>query len=243
LYGNPDHTPNDSITGIVLRDGGVDGARNYVESLGQGTRFSGVTSMKRWFLDRSDVIEIHSGNWDTSNVTDCSDFAYGCNNLTKLDVSNWDTSNVTTFGSFAYECNNLTKLDVSNWDTSNVTKFYRFARGCNSLTELDVSNWDTSNVTDFRYFSRDCPSLENVIVTGGTGNPFADSPCTNYNLSFTNTNLNQQSIDDILVAIESAGTSDGTFDQSGGSAPSSTGEAAIDSLRSRGWTVTVTGGY
>jgi len=33
------------------------------------------------------------------------------------------------------------------------------------------------------------------------------------------------------------------FDQSGGSAPSSTGEAAIDTLRSRGWTVTVTGGY
>jgi len=32
------------------------------------------------------------------------------------------------------------------------------------------------------------------------------------------------------------------FYQSGGSAPSSTGEAAIDTLRSRGWTVTVTGG-
>jgi len=33
------------------------------------------------------------------------------------------------------------------------------------------------------------------------------------------------------------------FNQSGGSAPSSTGEDAIDTLRSRGWTVTVTGGY
>ena len=33
------------------------------------------------------------------------------------------------------------------------------------------------------------------------------------------------------------------FNQSGGSAPSSTGEAAIDTLRSRGWIVTVTGGY
>jgi len=33
------------------------------------------------------------------------------------------------------------------------------------------------------------------------------------------------------------------FDQSGGSAPSSTGEAAITTLRSRGWTVTVTGGF
>jgi hypothetical protein len=46
-----------------------------------------------------------------------------------------------------------------------------------------------------------------------------------------------------LVSINSNGTSDGDFDQSGGSAPSATGEAAIDALRGRGWTVTVTGGY
>jgi hypothetical protein len=60
---------------------------------------------------------------------------------------------------------------------------------------------------------------------------------------FSNTNLDQSSIDDILTAIDSAGTSNGTFDQSGGSAPSATGETAIDNLRSRGWTVNVTGGY
>jgi hypothetical protein len=46
-----------------------------------------------------------------------------------------------------------------------------------------------------------------------------------------------------LVAIESAGTSSGTFNQSGGNAPSATGEAAITALRGRGWTVTVTGGF
>jgi hypothetical protein len=47
------------------------------------------------------------------------------------------------------------------------------------------------------------------------------------------------------VSLVASGIAAGTrvFDQSGGSAPSSTGEAAIDTLRSRGWTVTVTGGY
>jgi hypothetical protein len=47
------------------------------------------------------------------------------------------------------------------------------------------------------------------------------------------------------VSLVASGISAGTrvFDQSDGSAPSSTGEAAIDTLRSRGWTVTVTGGY
>jgi hypothetical protein len=49
----------------------------------------------------------------------------------------------------------------------------------------------------------------------------------------------------VLVSLVASGISAGTrvFNQSGGSAPSSTGEAAIDTLRSRGWTVTVTGGY
>jgi len=44
------------------------------------------------------------------------------------------------------------------------------------------------------------------------------------------------------VSLVTSGIDTGTrvFDQSGGSAPSATGEAAIDTLRSRGWTVTVT---
>jgi hypothetical protein len=46
-----------------------------------------------------------------------------------------------------------------------------------------------------------------------------------------------------LVSINSNNTSNGTFDQSGGSAPSATGNAAIDAMRGRGWTITVTGGY
>jgi len=47
------------------------------------------------------------------------------------------------------------------------------------------------------------------------------------------------------VSLVASGIAAGTrvFGQSGGSAPSAAGEAAIDTLRSRGWTVTVTGGY
>jgi len=45
------------------------------------------------------------------------------------------------------------------------------------------------------------------------------------------------------VSLVASGIAAGVFGQSGGSAPSSTGEAAIDTLRSRGWSVTVTGGY
>jgi hypothetical protein len=106
-----------------------------------------------------------------------------------------------------------------------------------------VSGWDTSSVTNFVDFARAATSLTTVTVTGGTGNPFADSPATDYTNAFAGTNLNESSIDAILVAIESAGTSSGTFNQSGGTAPSGTGETAVTALRSRGWTVTVTGGF
>jgi hypothetical protein len=67
---------------------------------------------------------------------------------------------------------------------------------------------------------------------------------TNFTNAFLSTALNETSIDNILVSINTANTSNGTFNQSGGSAPSvATGRPAIDALRSRGWTVSVTGGY
>ena len=64
--------------------------------------------------------------------------------------------------------------------------------------------------------------------------------------AFISTNLSEASIDGILVSLVTSGIATGTrvFDQSGGSAPSvGTGQPAIDTLRSRGWTVSVTGGY
>lgn len=150
---------------------------------------------------------------------------------------------VTSMAAWFMQRTDVVEIDVSNWDTSSVTDFLYFAYGASSLTTLDVSNWNTSSVTNFRFFAILASSLTTVTVNGGTGNPFADSPCIRYDNAFANTNLTQQSIDDILVAINSANTANGRFDQSGGSAPSATGEAAIDALRARGWTITVTGGY
>jgi len=48
------------------------------------------------------------------------------------------------------------------------------------------------------------------------------------------------------VSLVASGVNSGytNFTQSGGSAPSTgTGRPAIDTLRARGWTVVVTGGY
>ncbi|MDD4436409.1 MAG: BspA family leucine-rich repeat surface protein [Tissierellia bacterium] len=180
---------------------------------------------------------IDISGWDTSNVINFESAFRQCNNVKNLDVSNWNTSNVTNFSYFATGCTSLTTLDVSNWDTSNVKSFDSFISYCSSLTTLDVSNWDTSKVTNFSYFAHGCGNLEHIYFV----DIFANSPCINYKNAFTNTNLSQTSIDNILVSINNAGTSNGMFDRSGGSAPSSIGEAAITALRSRGWTVTISG--
>ena len=82
-------------------------------------------------------------------------------------------------------------------------------------------------------------------LTSFPANAFDNVSGGNFTDAFTNTALTQTSIDNILVSLVASGIATGTrvFDQSGGSAPSSTGEAAIITLRYRGWTVTVTAGY
>jgi len=219
---NPAYFPDDNIRGYVLVEGELSSAqldlvKEYFRDGNSKSDFSDVVSMTNWFRGRTDLISLDATNWDTSSVTSMYTLFYNCSSLTSVDVSNWDTSSVTNMGYLFRDCSSLTSLDVSNWDTSSVTSMYTLFYNCSSLTSLTIN--------------------------GGTGNPFADSPNTDYTSAFTNTNLNQTSIDDVLVAIESAGTSNGTFNQSGGSAPSATGEAAITALRGRGWTVTVTGGF
>ena len=100
---------------------------------------------------------------------------------------------------------------------------------------------DYSNVIDFRFSWFGCTLLENFPA-----NSFDNIQDGNFERSFESTSLSQSSIDGILVSLVTSGISTGTrvFGQSGGSAPSvGTGQPAIDTLRSRGWTVTVTGGY
>ena len=119
-----------------------------------------------------------------------------------------------------------------------VTNFSSFWRDCTSLTSFPLI--DTSSGTDFNTSWFGCSSLTSFpanIFDNVKGGDFTDA--------FTSTALTQTSIDNILVSLVTSGIATGTrvFDQSGGSAPSAAGEAAIDTLRSRGWTVTVTGGY
>jgi len=146
-----------------------------------------------------------------------------------------DTSSGTSFIAAWPGCTNLTSFPLI--DTSSGTDFSFAWYGCTSLTSFPLI--DTSSGTSFSFAWYDCTSL-----TSFPANIFDSVKGGNFSFAFTNTALAQTSIDNILVSLVASGIATGTrvFDQSGGSTPSSTGEAAITTLRSRGWTVTVTGG-
>jgi hypothetical protein len=158
----------------------------------------------------------------------------GCSNMVinANDVGNF--GNVTNFSFAWFSCSSLTSFPFI--DTSSGTNFNAAWLGCSNLTSFPLI--DTSSGTNLQGAWRDCSSL-----TTFPANAFDTNIATNYSLAFFNTALLTQSIDDILVSLDASGVINGTFTQSGGQAPSATGEAAIDSLVGKGWTITVTGGY
>lgn len=145
-----------------------------------------------------------------------------------------DTSRVTNFSNAWVGCSGLTSFP--SLDVSRGTVFTGTWGGCSGLTAFPLL--DVSSATVFAYSWQGCSGL-----TSFPANFFDNCLATNFTLAFTSTNLSQASIDGILVSINSNATSNGTFGQTGGSAPSIVGQAAIDAMRARGWTITVTGGY
>ena len=166
---------------------------------------------------------------DTSSGTNFSQTWLGCNSLTSFPLL--DTSSGTNFNSAWYGCSSLTSFPLL--DTSSGNNFDSAWYGCSSLTSFPLL--DTSSSNTFYRAWRFCSSL-----TSFPANAFDTNIATNYGEAVGYTNLSQTSIDNILVSIDTAGQSNGTFNQSGGSAPSAVGLAAISNLVSKGWTITYT---
>jgi hypothetical protein len=194
-------------------------------NVSSGTRFdnawNGCTSLTSFPL-----LDVSSGTGFGGTWRDCT-------SLTSFPLL--DVSSGTDFSNAWNNCSSLTSFPLL--DVSSGTGFASTWRNCNSLTSFPLLN--VSSATNFSDAWRNCTSL-----TTFPSNMFDTVTATNFTNAFLSTALNQTSIDNILVSINTANTSGGTFNQSGGSAPSvATGRPAIDALRSRGWTVNVTGGY
>ena len=206
--------PGNAIVGVVFRDGALSAE------------------------EKANVEAYFVGNGSTASYGAVSNFGYfwrGRSEITEFPLI--DTSGGTSFDLAWYQCSSLTSFPLV--DTSSVTIFYGAWQRCSSLTSFPLI--DTSSGTIFKETWRYCSSL-----TSFPANAFDNVKGGNFTVAFIDTALDQTSIDGILVSLVASGIAAGTriFDQSGGSAPSvATGQPAIDTLRSRGWTVTVQGGY
>ena len=196
---------------------------------------------------------------DTSSGTNFSSAWNGCSGLTSFPAI--DTSSGTNFGSAWNGCSGLTSFPAI--DTSSGTNFISAWHRCSGLTQFPLI--DTSSGTNFTSAWSNCFKLTQfpaIDTSSGTSfsnawnncftltqfppNVFDNVKTGDFSNAFTSTILTEQSIDNILTSLVTSGISTGTrtFKQSGGSAPSVTiGQPAIDTLRVRGWTITVTGGY
>ena len=190
---------------------------------------------------------------NTSNVIQFKDAWKGCNSLISFPIL--DTSNGTNFGG---TWNNLAKLlEMPFLNLSKgVGSLSGTWQGCSKLTSfpaMDFSGftsfnycWSNSSllqsfplinstkVTTFNFAWNNCPSL-----TTFPANAFDLNIASDYNGAFVATSLTQQSVDNILVSIDTSGKINGTLSV-GGSAPSAIGITAKNNLISKGWTVTTT---
>ena len=254
--------PGNAINGVVFLNSAMtniekSNTEEYFIENGAGVDYSEVTSFSDYWRDRSEItefplIDTSSGTsfdraWyncysltsfpliDTSSGTSLNRTWRGCTSLTNLPLI--DVSNVTSFAQSWLYCSSLTIFPLI--DTSKGENFERAWGACSSLLSFPALN--LSKGTRFFNTWSSCTSLASFPP-----NMFDEVITSDFTSAFNQTSLNQESIDGILVSIVTSGIATGTrlFGQSGGSAPSvGTGQPAIDTLRSRGWTVTVTGGY
>ena len=230
--------PGNAIVGVVFRDGALSAGEKadveaYFTGNGAVASYGTVVDFTNFWRLRSEITEFPL--IDTSSGTDFRYTWRNCSSLTSFPLI--DTSSGTSFYSAWRNCTSLTSFPLI--DTSSGTTFSYAWNNCTSLTSFPLI--DTSSGTDFGYAWGDCTSL-----TSFPANAFDNIKGGDFSYAFYNTALDQTSIDGILVSLVTSGIAAGTrvFNQSGGSAPSvDTGQPAIDTLRSRGWTVTVQGGY
>ena len=230
-----DYFPGNSINNVLIREGVVGNTElaqteaAFVRS-GAKASYVDVVDFKSYWRNMEELTSFPLV--DTSSGTNFAAAWNNCSSLSSFPLIN--TGSGTDFTSAWNRCSGLTSFPLV--DTSSGTNFFAAWYICSSLTSFPLI--DISSGTSFSNTWFGCSSL-----TSFPTNFFDNCLSTNFTNCFLNTNLSQASIDGILVSINTNGTSNGVFNQSGGSAPSATGESAITSLRSRGWTITVTGGF
>ena len=161
----------------------------------------------------------------------------GCVLLEKFE--NVSLPSCTNFSRLLFGTESLERFAGN--DISAGENFSQFMQGSGVQTFEDPLPASATTFQDAWYLASRLatfsPGLLDAVTTG------------NFVRAFRGCALTQGSVDNILTSLATAAGANsitgGTLDIDGGTnaAPSVTGEAAIDTLRAAGWTVTVAGGY
>jgi len=167
-----------------------------------------------------------------SSATNISVAWRTCRALTSFPTLN--TSNVTQFSWAWSNCSGLTSFPAI--DTSNGNNFDSAWNGCTSLTSFPSLNFSEANTFDQTW--RNCSSL----TTFPSGR-FNSTSATNFDEAWEDCALTAASIENILVSINAAGTSDGDLGLEGGtnaarSTWTNAATSAYNALIARGWLIT-----
>lgn len=180
---------------------------------------------------------------NTSSGTNFGNTWAGCSSLTSFPLIN--TAAGTNFASAWFNCASLTSFPLIN--TGVGTNFSRAWYDNNGLTTFPALDFDSATglasagsttYTGFRETWFSCGAL-----TTFPANLFNNTTCTRYLDAFRDCALTAASIENIIVSINAAGTSNGNLSLQGGTnAGASTWTAnavtAYNALVARGWTIT-----
>jgi len=199
--------------------------------------YSGLHTFPR--IDVSNAVDL-TGTWESCSsltsfpnleISSVTYFYYtwsGCSGLSSFPSIN--TSSINYFGSAWEYCTSLSSFPFL--DTSLGNSFSNTWKGCTSLSSFPLL--DTSSGTLFYSTWAYCSSL-----TSFPAGMFNNCLAIDFYFAWKDCSLNQTSIDNILVSLNTAGQSGGIVHLNGGTSatPGAAGLAAKASLQARGWTV------
>ena len=123
-------------------------------------------AVRLWRHDQAQATEKynHINKWNTSQVTDMSDFFQYYEEFND-NISEWDVSNVTDMSYMFYGASSFNQ-DVSEWDVSNVTNMSFIFCGATTFNQ-NLSRWRVSSTANLENIFCDASILEKIFQPMG----------------------------------------------------------------------------
>jgi len=193
--------------------------------------YSGATNLSNTWEDCVNLQSLTLTN--IGNVTNVRNALNGCSSLTSNPLYPIPAG-VNSLRGILYGCSNITTFQ-NDLVTSNITDLYE-AFAYTGITAIP-SAWDFSSIINMSSAFANSPNL-----TAIPPNMFDDCPAHEFSYTFAGCALTVQSIENLLVSLDTSGNTDGALGIQGGtnagkSTWTSAANTAYDNLVAKGWII------